>query len=216
MNTMKSVYGDPKTAEGTTEADSSKKVLDLVDIYETNPGLQRIRKIKKQPQHPKRIILKDTCNHKVLKRVKRKTARRSNSLPRNRNNSVPLPPKNKTLLKRKLTPRDVTKRRFKREEVSFGNREDGTNIDPLKEKGDFPKSQRRYMKSEFDVFTELDKMKITDMTVVLSAPSVSTTSQNIDEENVSYISQGGQPKNSLGTECAAEKWNKVCIFESRC
>ena len=215
MNTMKSVHGDPKTAEGTTEVNSSRKVLDLVDIYETNPGLQRIRKIKKQPQHAKHLILEDTCNHKVLKRVKRKTARRSNCPHQNRNNSVPLPPKNKTLLKRKSTPRGVTKRRFKHEEVSFGNREDGTNTDSLKEKCDFPKSQRRYMKSEFDVFTELDKMKITDMAVVLSAPSVSTTlSHNIDEENVSSIIQGGQPKNRA--ECAAEKLNKVCIFESQC
>ena len=202
MDTRKSIISDSKTKclEETTVDNASRTVQTLIDIYDKNPGLQRIRNIKKQPQQRK------LENRGTLKEKKRKVLR----APIHHYDTVPLPSKSKTLLKRKLGPRNTNKKTLKSEEVPLGNTDD--MIKAFKEKCDLPKLLGRYKKSEFDVFSKLDTMKITDSTNEDHGSVLSTNNINgIEEETRQFVSSLEEPSlKVVATECDPEEL-KVCL-----
>ena len=195
---------DSETADEKNEGNSNGRVLGLIDIYENNPGLQRIGKKKKKLQHVKHHKSEDNV---ILKRA---TARRSVCVHRNRHDLKPLPPKVAKLRKRKRTPRKCLKRRLKLENIQE-NIEKKKNKDTLTEKNKCSKSLSRYNKSEFDILTELDNMKVTAETYVLPKPSVSTiTTNDTDKESVTGIKQMSVSK-VPETEAVPYRGDKVCI-----
>ena len=204
MDTRKSVISDSKTKglEETTVDNASRTVQTLIDIYDKNPGLQRIRNIKKQPQQRK------LENSGTLKEKKRKVLR----APIRHYDAVPLPTKSKTLLKRKSRSRNTSKNTLKSEELSLGNTDDMIKADSFKEKSDLPKLLGRYKKSEFDVFSKLDTMKITDSTNEDHDSVLSTNNINgIVEETREFVSSMEEPSlKVVGTECDPEEL-KVCL-----